>query len=199
LIRVAIVADTLRRARYLAELLAEDDRLEIVEAGTSSIGTNNGQPEMIDVVVAVGLAMEHVPRHSAPVVTITDQLVEEVPIGSRVHAWLPMNSSAFEIGAAITAAANELFVMTQAQASQWLKSGRPIPTNNRLTVERITPRELQVLRMLADGLGNKEIAGQLGISDHTAKFHVAQILAKLGATSRTEAVAIGIRRGLVAI
>jgi DNA-binding NarL/FixJ family response regulator len=198
LIRVSIVADTLQRAQRLAELLAEDDRLEIAEAGTS--GTNYGQSEMIDVVVAVGLAMEPAPRYSAPIVAVTDQSAEEFPLGSRVRAWLPMNSSAAEIGTAIMAAANELLVMTQSQANRWLKSsGRPVPIDNRTTVERITPRELQVLRMLADGLGNKEIAGQLGISDHTAKFHVAQILAKLGASSRTEAVAIGIRRGLVAI
>jgi DNA-binding NarL/FixJ family response regulator len=52
---------------------------------------------------------------------------------------------------------------------------------------------------MADGLGNKEIAGHLGISDHTAKFHVAQVLAKLGAATRTEAVTIAIRRGLVPI
>jgi DNA-binding NarL/FixJ family response regulator len=53
--------------------------------------------------------------------------------------------------------------------------------------------------MMADGLANKEIATQLAISDHTAKFHVAQILAKLGASTRAEAVSIGIRRGLVPI
>jgi DNA-binding NarL/FixJ family response regulator len=51
--------------------------------------------------------------------------------------------------------------------------------------------------MLASGLGNKEIAAKLRISDHTAKFHVASILGKLGAASRTEAVSLGIRRGLV--
>jgi hypothetical protein len=49
--------------------------------------------------------------------------------------------------------------------------------------------------MLAEGLGNKEIAGQLGISDHTAKFHVASILGKLHAQTRTEAVTVSIRRG----
>jgi DNA-binding CsgD family transcriptional regulator len=51
--------------------------------------------------------------------------------------------------------------------------------------------------MLAAGLANKEIASCLNISDHTAKFHVASILGKLGAATRTEAVALGIRRGLV--
>jgi DNA-binding CsgD family transcriptional regulator len=53
--------------------------------------------------------------------------------------------------------------------------------------------------MLAEGLGNKTIAVRLGISTHTAKFHVASILAKLGAGSRTEAVTVGMRRGLVVI
>ena len=65
--------------------------------------------------------------------------------------------------------------------------------------ETLTPRELQVLRMMAEGYGNKEIGGHLGISDHTAKFHVASILGKLNAQTRTEAVAIGIRRGLVPV
>jgi len=56
-----------------------------------------------------------------------------------------------------------------------------------------------VLGMLAEGLGNKAIASRLAISSHTAKFHVAAIMGKLGARSRTEAVALAMRRGLVAI
>jgi two-component system, NarL family, nitrate/nitrite response regulator NarL len=66
-------------------------------------------------------------------------------------------------------------------------------------LQPLTPRELQILRMLSDGLPNKSIAAELQISEHTAKFHVSQILAKLGAESRTEAVAIGIRHGLVMV
>jgi DNA-binding NarL/FixJ family response regulator len=63
--------------------------------------------------------------------------------------------------------------------------------------EALTPRELEVFAMLAEGVGNKTIAWKLGISEHTVKFHVASIMSKLHATSRTEAVAIGIRRGLI--
>jgi len=62
---------------------------------------------------------------------------------------------------------------------------------------RLTPRELEVLAAMADGISNKAIAGQLGISFHTAKFHVAAILAKLNADSRTEAVARAAQLGLV--
>jgi len=61
----------------------------------------------------------------------------------------------------------------------------------------LTPREIEVLAAMADGASNKMIARQLGISFHTVKFHVASILAKLDADSRTEAVAQGARLGLV--
>ena len=65
--------------------------------------------------------------------------------------------------------------------------------------EHLTAREGEVLRLVALGQGNKEIAAQLNVSGHTVKFHVSSVLAKLGARSRTEAVTIGILRGLVAI
>jgi DNA-binding NarL/FixJ family response regulator len=63
--------------------------------------------------------------------------------------------------------------------------------------DALTPRETEVLQLMTEGLPNKIIASRLGISLHTAKFHVAQILGKLGATSRTEAVTMGARRGYV--
>jgi DNA-binding NarL/FixJ family response regulator len=65
--------------------------------------------------------------------------------------------------------------------------------------EEITSRETDVLRMLAQGLVNKDIATRLGISEHTVKFHISSILDKLGASTRTEAVTLGIRRGLIPI
>jgi DNA-binding NarL/FixJ family response regulator len=65
--------------------------------------------------------------------------------------------------------------------------------------EEITSRETDVLRMLAEGLVNRDIATRLGISEHTVKFHISSILDKLGASTRTEAVALGIRRGLIPI
>ena len=63
--------------------------------------------------------------------------------------------------------------------------------------ESLTPREVEVLRLLADGSGNKEIAARLNISEHTIKFHIRSILGKLGAASRTEAVTRGLRSGLI--
>ena len=63
--------------------------------------------------------------------------------------------------------------------------------------ESLTPRESEVLRLLADGLGNKEIAARMNVSEHTVKFHIRSILGKLGASSRTEAVSRGLRSGLI--
>jgi DNA-binding CsgD family transcriptional regulator len=63
----------------------------------------------------------------------------------------------------------------------------------------LTPREKEVLGMMAEGLGNKAIATRLGISPHTVKFHIASVFAKLDVESRTEAVTEGVRRGLVLI
>jgi DNA-binding NarL/FixJ family response regulator len=65
--------------------------------------------------------------------------------------------------------------------------------------EPLTPRERQVLDLIALGLPNKEIAHRLAISDQTVKFHVASIIAKLGATNRTDAVRRALRSGLIAI
>jgi DNA-binding CsgD family transcriptional regulator len=64
-------------------------------------------------------------------------------------------------------------------------------------IEPLTPREHEVLALVADGLRNREIADRLGITDHTVKFHLAAVFAKLGATSRTDAVRRGFRLGLI--
>ena len=119
-----------------------------------------------------------------------------------VRAVLPNDVSPDQLVAALEAARNGLVVLHPTQ------SLAPVNTNGfprsparsqalEELAEGLTPRESEVLQMLASGLGNKEIATKLAISEHTVKFHVASILGKLGATSRTEAVSLGIRRGLI--
>ncbi len=66
-------------------------------------------------------------------------------------------------------------------------------------VELLTARELDVLVLVADGLSNRDIAGRLGISEHTVKFHLASIFGKLGVSTRTEAVQRGLRLGVIDI
>jgi DNA-binding NarL/FixJ family response regulator len=66
-------------------------------------------------------------------------------------------------------------------------------------VETLTPREIQVLELVAEGFANKAIAARLGISDQTVKFHVTSITGKLGAVNRTDAVRRALRRGLITL
>ena len=73
------------------------------------------------------------------------------------------------------------------------------PADDPPLVEPLTAREMQVLSLLADGLPNKAIAASLGLSEETVKFHLTAIFGKLGASNRTDAVRIALRRGLVAL
>ena len=113
-----------------------------------------------------------------------------------VKAVLPSNVTGPQIAAAIEAAAVGLVVLHPSEVKRMQPPGLSDAPD---LPEPLTTREIEVLRLLAEGLGNKEIASRLGISEHTAKFHVASIMGKLGAASRTEAVTLGIRRGLVLI
>jgi DNA-binding NarL/FixJ family response regulator len=198
LIRVLIIADSLERGRSLARFLGEDERFEIVGVRTGSVFREDNIMEVADVILSSGLRVARVHRDGPPAVVLSDDFNETVRPSEDIHGWLPVDSAIGEIAAAITAAASGLFVLTHEQTRRWLPNSGGT-ADEPIEVEALTPRELQVLRLLAEGLGNKELAGQLGISDHTAKFHVAQILAKLGAASRAEAVVIGIRRGLVPV
>jgi DNA-binding NarL/FixJ family response regulator len=112
---------------------------------------------------------------------------------------LPRDATGEEIVAAVIAAAANLLVLhpTVARALLPVEILASAPTLANDLIEPLTPRELEVLRLLSEGLGNKGISRQLRISEHTVKFHVGAIMAKLGAASRTEAVTQAARRGLI--
>ena len=113
-----------------------------------------------------------------------------------VRAILPPDASAAEIVGAVSAAAGGLAAVDPTQLETLVGEPAMQPLSE---PGPLTSRELEVLRMLADGIANKNIAWNLKISEHTVKFHVAQILAKLSAGTRTEAVTIGIRKGLIMV
>jgi two-component system, NarL family, response regulator YdfI len=115
-----------------------------------------------------------------------------------VRAVLPRNMSPGGIVAAVEAVGVGLAVLLPEGLDNLLResaaSHRTVPPP---LVEALTPREIEVLGMMVEGWGNKEISTRLGISEHTVKFHVASIMGKLNASSRTEAVTSGIRHGLI--
>jgi DNA-binding NarL/FixJ family response regulator len=114
-----------------------------------------------------------------------------------VRAVLPSQVPAEQLGAALRATVEGLVLLHPGDVQTLFPAASLAAQPLAELPEALTPREREVLQMLASGLANKEIAAKLSISDHTVKFHVASILGKLGAATRTEAVALGIRRGLV--
>lgn len=143
---------------------------------------------------------------STPTVLLSNRinaLLRKRAAAFRIRSVLPLQVTSDQLLAAIQATVAGLavtlepYVQTEdAYAASNTADG--IELAGRIA-EHLTARETVVLRLMALGLGNKEIASRLDISEHTSKFHVSSILAKLGAASRTEAVTIGMTRGLVAI
>ncbi|HVK71822.1 MAG TPA: response regulator transcription factor [Kofleriaceae bacterium] len=108
-----------------------------------------------------------------------------------------------ELGAALAAVKRGLTVIDSALSSVLVASAPAARQDGRDHARRgageLTDRERQVVTLMTEGLSNKLIADRLGISDHTAKFHVNGVMAKLGAGTRTEAVVEAVRRGLVTL
>lgn len=125
-------------------------------------------------------------QHQHVVLLTSNASFELIRAGA--HGVLPLEASADQIEIALQAAAMGLGVFSphqlDAQAAPRVSTA-------------LTARETEVLRMIAEGLANKEIAWRLGISEHTVKFHVSSLLGKLGAGSRTEAIGAGIRQGVI--
>jgi DNA-binding NarL/FixJ family response regulator len=114
---------------------------------------------------------------------------------SQTEGWEVAGICNLANAAALMASTGAAAVLMEGRTFSSWSPGEP----SKLAPVALTPREIEVLRLLADGASNKIIAHKLGISDHTAKFHVTSILTKLNAGTRTEAVTLGMRMGLVAM
>ncbi|MBN4002075.1 response regulator transcription factor [Nostoc sp. LPT] len=122
-----------------------------------------------------------------------DSIDLETALRSGIRGILPSTSTESEIVAAVEAIAFGLLAL-HPDAAELLSIREKVVAN---PVQTLTPREIEVLGMLGSGLGNKAIAKQLHISEHTVKFHLSSIFQKLNVSSRTEAVAVGVRLGLI--
>ena len=129
---------------------------------------------------------------AAPIVVVTDGPISSRAFQSGVRAVLPREAAPEQIVAALHAVSAGLVAVPAESSSLVMHTGTP-----EAEVEPLTPREMEALEMLAEGLSNKQIAARLNISEHTAKFHVNSILSKQHAGTRTEAVIRGIRSGFV--
>jgi DNA-binding NarL/FixJ family response regulator len=129
-------------------------------------------------------------KRLAVVVLVTDEPAGRSAIASGARGVVRRGADGARLAAALGAAAAGLTVVDFALVPD-PAPGEPAPS--------LTPREREVLGLIAAGCSNRRIAKKLGISEHTAKFHVNGILLKLGANTRTEAVVLAARRGLLMI
>jgi DNA-binding NarL/FixJ family response regulator len=191
----------------LEALLEEIGRWTVVgQAATAEQLRERVRDSAPDLVVAdlpgrSGEGIEQVVEQSAAVVILSDQDLSwsapEPNGGGR--AILGRDASAEKIAAAVEAAASGLIVLDTNRAPTPASAAAVAPRRPDTVAESMTPREVQVLTMIGEGLGNKTIAYRLGISEHTVKFHVGSIMRKLDASSRTEAVTTGVRQGLISV
>jgi len=192
-IRVAIAAPSTIMRSGLETLIASSPGMEVVGAFADLAPIEALRP---DVVLSAAAPDEP----SAPLVFLSaeaqPQWTQELArLG--VRAVLPRDASASQIVAAVEAAANGFAVIDPRELDSLPSLAASAQASTQPAV--LTAREIEVLGMLAEGAANKAIAWKLGISEHTVKFHVASILGKLNASSRTEAVTTGIRKGLILI
>lgn len=175
----------------------------VVRAGLEALVHGRADMELAesaaaaDVLIRDELGEDREPGAVLPTVVLTDEAEAGEALRSTVSVLLARTAPAPQIVAAIYAAAAGLIAFPAEDAAVlrnagWLPAGHP-------PVEPLTRREVEVLEMLAEGLGNKMIAHQLDISEHTVKFHVNSILAKLHSGTRTEAVMRAVRLGLLKI
>jgi two-component system, NarL family, response regulator YdfI len=165
---------------------------ELVEADVIVLALDPGDPWPLPVVLPPDAA-----GRAPAVVVLGDDSVDgwiAQAVRSGARAALPRTATAEQIASAVAAVAAGLLVLPA-------DSGPAVLPRAAVRVDHppqpLTPREAEVLGMLAEGLGNKVIATRCGISEHTVKTHVAAVFAKLGVSTRAEAVASAARAGLL--
>ena len=204
MIRVYVAAPT-PASRFRLRARLDEPGIEVVGDGA----TLEGAPADVDVVVIDDA--ERLPAAAAPPVGTAGRAVVAVAGNDRtartlsglpLRGWaiVPRDAGSVELRAATMAAVQGFAVFPKTLVDRLLPARRAGPAEEpEAAPEPLTAREREVLELLGQGLSNRQIAERLGISEHTAKFHVAAVSGKLGAASRTEAVSRGVRRGLITL
>jgi two-component system, NarL family, response regulator YdfI len=203
--RVLIVAESDVRAVTIETLLRSKADLDIVVGRPRALGRliEEHAPSVVildSATARVASALETIGgvRRAPPVILLVeDPRVAWMAAARRAgaHAVLGRDASVEQITAAIGAATAGLIALHP----DVFHSAVPTTAGDADAERALTGREREILEMMAEGLSNRMIAHRLRISKYTVKFHVASILAKLHAGSRTEAVTLGVRGGLISL
>jgi DNA-binding NarL/FixJ family response regulator len=208
-LRILVVADSSARRAELTHKAGKASKAlvtttpviseeAVFQAEADIILVDVGSPEVAALVIRV---MQSVPAGMGAVVLADHPdagwVVQALRAG--INAVLSREITADDLHLAIMAADAGLILLHPTSAFGLVPQVLQQPLRWPGMVEPLTPREHEVLRLMSAGKGNKGIAGQLKISEHTVKFHISSILGKLNVNSRTEAVSLGIRKGIIPI
>ncbi len=200
MIQVAIAAPSAVTRAGLEALLSSHAEFDVVGASADLATAASMRPDVLVAAVEIEELTAAGDSRGAPIVLVGgagDPVWTEEALRLGARAVLPPDAAPAAIVAAVEAAASGLVALDPRDLEVLLAGAAP--AHRPRETAALTAREIEVLRMMAEGTANKNIAWKLGISEHTVKFHVASILGKLNASSRTEAVTTGIRKGLILI
>ncbi|MBD0337478.1 MAG: response regulator transcription factor [Cyanobacteria bacterium Co-bin13] len=209
--QVLVVAESAIARAGLTALITEQTDQWQVSTATDLAGWLQRPPTALPDVVLLDLSYSGSQVSAALLSSLEDcpapvvVLMEQWSASSRtdflragVQGLLLNEATAGEIVAALEAAAAGLIVLHQTLAEEVLSAGSSLSrSTTNPPPQPLTSREVEVLTLLAEGVGNKTIARRLNLSEHTVKFHISTIFAKLDVSSRTEAVIVGARLGLI--
>jgi DNA-binding NarL/FixJ family response regulator len=197
LIRVGILASGLALRLGLREVFQELPDVEVV----AETADPNGLPPVDVLVLTSADYLADLAEEPPPLLLLTDELDDAAKLTDYpVWGILSPDASSEELAAALHALAEGLWVGSPVLIQNLLeRHALPEMEDAELVADSLTEREHEVLQLVAEGLANKQIALSLNISEHTVKFHLSSLYAKLGVTSRTEAVRTGARRGWVVL
>ena len=202
MIRVTIVSSNHALRVGLREMLGNQPDIKVVGETTDLESVNEVETE-VAILASVSSARLVEDKSTYGILFLTDD-VEDVRkiINSTSRAWgvLSTNATDDELAAAVHAVGEGLWVGAPSLVKSLIRlNGRRESSSEDSLVEPLTAREMEVIQLMAQGLANKQIALELRISEHTVKFHLSSLYAKLNSTSRTEAVKRGIELGLISL
>jgi DNA-binding NarL/FixJ family response regulator len=187
----------------LRELLANQPDLQVTGEATDIEQVDDTEAEVILLASVSSARLSELGFDDRAILLLTDDPHDaKLLTGSKPRAWglLSMNATEDELLAAVRAVGEGLWVGAPGLVSGLMRdAGRVRLAEGESHTEPLTSREKEVLQLMAEGLANKQIALSLGISEHTVKFHLSSLYAKLNVSSRTEAIKIGLGRGLISL
>lgn len=202
MIRVTIVSPNPALRIGLRELLSRQSDFKVVGETVDLESVNEKETE-VAVYASVSSARLLESKSTFAILFLTDD-VESVRgvlnLNARVWGILSPDATEDELAAAVRAVGEGLWVGAPGLVKSLIRlTGRREYSSDESLIEPLTAREQEVIQLMAQGLANKQIALSLGISEHTVKFHLSSLYAKLGISSRTEAVKRGIELGLISL